>query len=495
MLEKGENLGLTKKAIRELESTLDVLINGDNDEILEKTSGKSEYAKEMSESRGKSDDAAGQNKDGDEAPGQSGDAPGQSGDAPGQSGDAPGQSGDAPGQSGDAAGQNKDGDEAPGQSGDAPGQNKGNDEAELPPGFGAAGENPSESGFENGQGLGLGNIPPGLAKLFGYDDGTGDNANFVAPEGLPPGFGAAIDSASDTGIAQGQGLGLGNIPPGLAKFDVVTQSLFYSPDDFYENSFGDNIEDEFEESYDSFNKGKGKGDGTKPKPPKTIKADKSPKEEKEEKPPKEGGETGITDKNSGNIFGEVDKLYTVVRFNATDSDGKKVSLKNISIDIFAPNGTLGNTNPVTITNNGGNQPFSFTPDIDGHWEIRVNAADVTELIRIISVATVGNGVNVLPTVNTITAPASISDEDTGVIGGSADDPDGDNSLITYSWVQKSGPTGTITHIDTSSPSATFTAPFLAGGPDKDVVLALIVTDEDSSVSFDTVTITIINDSP
>jgi len=57
---------------------------------------------------------------------------------------------DAPGNSGDAPGQNDEG--GPGNSENAPGQNK---DGELPPGFGAAGESPSENGLANGIGLGL----------------------------------------------------------------------------------------------------------------------------------------------------------------------------------------------------------------------------------------------------------------------------------------------------------------------------------------------------
>jgi len=115
----------------------------------------------------------------------------------------------SPGKSEDAPGQNKE--DAPGNSGDAPGQNKDKDEKELPPGFEAAGDNPADIAKEKGKGLGLGKIPPGLAKLFGYDDGTGDNEDYEAPEGLPPGFGAAGDNPSENGFANGQGLGLGNI--------------------------------------------------------------------------------------------------------------------------------------------------------------------------------------------------------------------------------------------------------------------------------------------
>ncbi|WP_297442749.1 CFI-box-CTERM domain-containing protein, partial [Nitrosopumilus sp.] len=82
MLEKGENLGLTQKAIRELEDTLEVLKTGEIDDILDKTSEDSELAKELDEN----------NETPEDAPGNSGEAPGQNQEsAPGNSGEAPGQ--------------------------------------------------------------------------------------------------------------------------------------------------------------------------------------------------------------------------------------------------------------------------------------------------------------------------------------------------------------------------------------------------------------------
>jgi hypothetical protein len=130
-LGEQENLGLTKKEIRELE----VILEDINDDT--------------------SDDS------GDEAPGNSGEAPGQN----------------------KASSE----DESPGNSGEAPGQNKENDNTEdnkfeSPediPGFGSASGTGETNG--NGQGLGLGNIPPGLAKLFGIGDGE-------ISEDLPPGL-------------------------------------------------------------------------------------------------------------------------------------------------------------------------------------------------------------------------------------------------------------------------------------------------------------------
>jgi len=111
LLENGNQLGLTQNTINELTATLETLRNGDTNEILEKTSGNSEYAKEMRESKGNSENAPGQN---DDAPGNSENAPGQNDDAPGNS--------PVP-------------NEIPGQ--------------------GAAGENPSEQVSENAQGLGF----------------------------------------------------------------------------------------------------------------------------------------------------------------------------------------------------------------------------------------------------------------------------------------------------------------------------------------------------
>jgi len=185
MLEKGENLGLTKKAIRELEETLEVLKSGDIDDILEKTDENSDLAKEL---------------DGDETP-----------------------------------------EDSPGKSGDAPGQSRGNDEAELPPGFDSASDTGKANG--NGQGLGLGKIPPGLAKLFGYDDGTGENKDYEAPEGLPAGF------------------GLGNIPPGqLKKFDV-SFAFNDNPDDYFENHYEAEIDDVWKANFDGTNRGNSEGKG------------------------------------------------------------------------------------------------------------------------------------------------------------------------------------------------------------------------------------------
>src|SRR3989338_5347813 len=51
LLSKGENLELTKKAINELEDTLEALKSGNIDESLEKTSDKSKFANEVKENK------------------------------------------------------------------------------------------------------------------------------------------------------------------------------------------------------------------------------------------------------------------------------------------------------------------------------------------------------------------------------------------------------------------------------------------------------------
>jgi hypothetical protein len=185
-LGEQENLGLTKKEIRELETILEDI----NDETADS---------------------------GDEAPGNSADAPGQN---KADSGD------EAPGNSADAPGQNK------ADSGDE--DNTGFESPEDIPGFGSASDIGKESG--QGNGLGLGNIPPGLAKLFGLDQ-TGDNIESEAP--------------GNSGEAPGQ----------FKNYNDYTDSFEQSPDDFYQMSHEQSIQDDWEATYDGTNRGNGDGKG------------------------------------------------------------------------------------------------------------------------------------------------------------------------------------------------------------------------------------------
>ena len=352
MLEKGENLGLTKKAIKELENTLDVLKTGEIDEILEKTDDNSDLAKELKE-----------DTEEPETPGNSGEDPGQNKEeTPGNSGEAPGQNKEeTPGNSGEAPGQNKE--ETQGNSGEAPGQNKednDSEDGELPPGFEAAGDNPSENAFANGNGLGVGNVPPGLAKLF-------DRGN---PDGeLPLGFEAAGDNPSENAFANGNGLGVGNVPPGLAKkFDDYSSSFEQSPDDFYENAFEGSIDDVFETNYDGTNKGNGNGKGTLDAHP--GKSGEAPGKLKQANKDKGGNNnkdctTGITDGEATNTSAVVGVIEAIQGFTALGNSCKSIS--NIQLEIFAPNGTK--------TSGGGfaSQPYNFNPETNGDWRVDVKA--------------------------------------------------------------------------------------------------------------------------
>jgi len=173
MLEK-DNLGLTKKAINELQDTLAVLESGDVDKILDKTNDNSEFAKEV-----KSKDS------------------GNSGNAPGQ----------------DEAG--------PGNSENAPGQNK--DESDLPPGSGAAGDNPSENA--KGQGLGLGNIPPGQLKKLNDYSGSFEQS---ADDFYENSYEASIDDifeANYDGTNKGNGDGKGMFGAFPGKTGIAPGSL------------------------------------------------------------------------------------------------------------------------------------------------------------------------------------------------------------------------------------------------------------------------------
>ena len=243
------------------------------------------------------------------------------------------------------------GDEAPGNSGDAPGQN--NDKFESPkdiPGFGSASETGKENG--NGQGVGLGNIPPGLAKLFGTDD----------IEDLPP--------------------GLANVPPGQAKkFDDYSSSFAQSPDDYYENSFEADVDDIFETNYDGTNKGKGDGkgmfgawagkSGQNPTTGQFINQDKGQ------------GNSGCTDKgiadgDSGNTGPFSIGFTYIVDLVTAKGLGCNDVTNSVFFDVTAPNGTDINGAPTMKS------PPTFRPDTSGTWTIDMGVQVYTEQ-RIITV--------------------------------------------------------------------------------------------------------------
>ena len=462
MLEKGENLGLTKKAIRELEDTLDVLKTGEIEDILEKTDDDSELAKELGEDN--------DNETPEDAPGNSGDAPGQNKeDAPGNSGDAPGQNKeDAPGNSGDAPGQNKE--DAPGNSGDAPGQNKEDDDTGLPPGFEAADDNPSENGFANGNGLGLGKVPPGLAKLFGNDEVTG----------LPPGFEAADDNPSENGFANGNGLGLGNIPPGQFKKLDYSEFGTYSPDDYFDDATEDLMEDSFEEKFDKMNKNS-KAKEKKEKA-KQDKLDRIAAAAANGGPPglAKKANDGITDGESTSTCAETSSLYTVQGFTAI-KNGKDFT-SNIKIDVeMAAGSGLGNVN-------NENQPYSFTPDVAGDYIITAEVGGLTDVTRTVTAqASCASGpptANAGPDQSVYEGPTLVTLDGTGSSDAGA------GTVTDYAWTQTAGTTVSLSDDTASQP--TFTPPTVGAGGET-LTFSLIVTDNDSNDSTaDTVDI-VVND--
>jgi len=456
MLEKRENLGLTKKAIRELEDTLDVLKTGEIDDILEKTDDDSELAKEFDENN---DDAP------EDAPGNSGDAPGQNKeDAPGQNKE------DAPGNSGDAPGQNKE--DAPGNSGDAPGQNKDkdNDETGLPPGFEAAGDNPSENGFANGNGLGLGKVPPGLAKLFGNDEVTG----------LPPGFEAAGDNPSENGFANGNGLGLGNIPPGQFKKLDYSEFGTYSPDDYFDDATEDLREDSFEEKFDKMNKdSKAK---EKKEKAKQAKLDRIAAAAANGGPPglAKKANDGITDGESTSTCAETSVLYTVQGFTAIKNGKDFTSNIKIDVDMAAGSG-LGNVN-------NANQPYSFTPDVAGDYIITAEVGGLTDVTRTVTAqASCASGP---PTANAGTDQSVYEGPTLVTLDGTGSSDAGAGTITDYAWTQTAGTTVALSDDTASQP--TFTPPTVGAGGET-LTFSLIVTDNDANDSTaDTVDI-VVND--
>ncbi|MCV0431542.1 hypothetical protein, partial [Nitrosopumilus sp.] len=292
-------------------------------------------------------------------------------------------------------------------SGEAPGQNQesapGNsgDETDLPPGFEASGDNPSENGITNGNGLGIGKIPPGLAKLFGNEEDTSNEDT------------SEFDSTSNTGNTNGNGLvGFEDTPPGLAKkFDDYSSSYAQNPDDYFENHFEASIDDVFETNFDGSNKGNGEGKGTLGSfggkfgaPPGQIK--KGGQEDngkgasdnaichngftlyvnaKAVNAHLNHGDTqgvcasaGITDGESGNTSGTVGTSYTAKGFTALSNVLVDIT-SSIRLDVMAPNGTKISGNP-SVT-----QPYSFTPDTNGDWDIDVTSSGGYTHTRTVSV--------------------------------------------------------------------------------------------------------------
>ena len=360
LLSKGENLGLTKKAISELEDTLAALKSGDIEESLDKTSEKSKFANEIKENKEAEKELKAEEKAAEK---------------------------------------------------ELKAEEKNNDKPkEIPNGLGAAGDNPSENGFDNGQGLGLGKIPPGIAKLFGYDEGDIDKNKAEEKElkaeekaaekeskseskdreskEIPNGLGAAGDNPSENGFDNGQGLGLGNIPPGLARFDSFEESFSSSPDDYFENHFEAKFEAKFEKSFDDTKKGNGNGKGLLGDAP--GKSGEAPGQNKEKKSSGKSNNgngndkklnDGITDTASGSTCGVVNVLYTVQGFTAIKNGNDATSSIKIDVGITPPKYD-------DIKKNEDQASASFTPLSTGTYYITASVGGLSDVIRIVNIQNV-----------------------------------------------------------------------------------------------------------
>ena len=392
---------------------LDVLKSGDIDDIIEKTSEGSEFAKEVEGNDeiskefdeggpGNSENAPGQNDEG--GPGNSENAPGQNDEGgPGNSENAPGQNDEGgPGNSENAPGQNDEG--GPGNSENAPGQN---DE-------GGPGNSENAPGQNDEGGPGNSENAPGQTKDKDEKD-------------LPPGFEAAIDSASNTGKDKGQGLGVGNIPPGQLKKLDIGYFGEYTADDTFEFSAEGLIEDSWEDNYDKMFK------GSKEKQTK----DKKQNEERliKEKGNIGGGnpncfDEGITDGDSTNLTGEVGVDYTVLGFEAVGSNCKD-STDKIRIVVDGPSSPPAFVKSTT-------QPVTFQPDEAGTWIIQASAVGQFGT-RTITVLAAPGGNN--PPTADAGPDQTVTEFDVVTLEGSGSFDIDEGDTLTYSWVKEPSPGG------------------------------------------------------
>ena len=283
----------------------------------------------------------------------------------------------------------------------------------MPPGFDAA--------TENGNGLGIGKVPPGLAKLFGNDEVTG----------LPPGFDAATEN--------GNGLGIGNIPPGQAKkFDDYSASFEQTPDDYFENSYESQIDDVFEINFDGTNKGNGDGKGKFGAFPGKSGEDPKIKIAKDSK-----------NRNSNN-GGGADTIIC----HLPNSVNKTLKLSSNALPAHVP----------------------------GHATDTLGAC--------------GGSGNNAPVANAGLDQPTVAENTLVTLDGSGStdvEDDATPVALTYAWVLNPG-SGVATLSDPSAINPTFTSQIIVGGGAPDIVLVftLTVTDSQGAQNTDTVSITVIN---
>ena len=153
-----------------------------------------------------------------------------------------------------------------------------------------------------------------------------------------------------------------------------------------------------------------------------------------------------------------------------------------------------------------NQGGSFIPTTAETYTITASFQGQFETREVVVVGANQPPTNVVASAGAKTTPASppgipfpfVTDDtqDVGLVGTIATDPDGDDALLVYTWGVTGNPSSlpTITDNDTSEPSALFNAPEISGGgPDRDYVFTLTVTDEGGAQTTSQITITITND--
>ena len=391
-------------------------------------------------------------------------------------------------------------------------------------------------------------------------------------------MGAAGDNPSPNGIENGNGLGLGNTPPGqLKKFESFASSFEQSPDDFYENDYESSIDGVFEVNFDGTQKGNGEGKGqfgavpqrTGIAPGSLIADEKSNGKKpfcagkgiggipvillngpstvsiaKDETYNEQGAracDRGIDEITNliiigGSVNTSVDGVYTITydvtspnppgnsantvsrtvivgevspTFEVLDGNGNvRVSDFNTNIDSTAnpPSlrqydiGTIQNIVDDGTTDGGvivdasgidGTKPSVGTYTVT--YSVTDNNSNTTTITETVNVCAggCGGGGNVPPTASA-SATTPINENTSTLLDGTADDPDGDNSKMTFLWEIKSGIGGSITNA--TSEDATFNAPNIAGGgPNRVFTITLTVTDElGAQTVSNTITITVVN---
>ncbi|NNM03183.1 MAG: hypothetical protein HKP26_06460 [Nitrosopumilus sp.] len=356
MLEKGENLGLTKKAIDELEETLEILKTGEIDDILDKTSDNSELAKELKEENKEAEkELKEENKEAEQTQREENKEAEQTQREENKEAEKELKSTD-PDAAKELKDQNKEAEKLLKE------ENK-EAEKELKDQNKEAEKLLKEENKESEKELKVskfGKIPPGLAKFL-------DKSNDESESSTENNIGSSTESSNSEDTVSI-----------LSDVYDVSGDIVYSPDDYFEDAVDELEEDSFEENYDKMykdSKAKVKKDKAK-----QAKLDRIAEAAANGGPPGLAKKVndGITDGDSGNTSMSTNGLlYTVQGFTAI-KNGKDVT-SNIKIDV-----TMATGSGLSDINNG-NQPVLFTPDVNGTYTIIASVGGLSDVTRILQV--------------------------------------------------------------------------------------------------------------